>query len=57
MHLEAVMKRHTRRMTMLELVQMVQRHHRRDTEVIAMIKRLVNSRRVVLSGTFAGERL
>lgn len=48
-------KRH-RRITLLELVQAVQDTCRSDAEVVAVITHMVNTRRVVLRGTFARAR-
>ncbi|MFI5365724.1 MAG: hypothetical protein ACHQ4J_08880 [Candidatus Binatia bacterium] len=47
----------SRRVTMLELVQLVQDTARSDEEVVALITHMINTRRVVLSGTFADKRL
>ena len=46
-----------RRTTLLELVQAVQDQCRSDAEVIAVITHLVNTRRVILCGTFARMRI
>lgn len=43
--------------TLLELVQIVQRQCRSEREVAKLITRLVNSGRVVLTGSFVGERI
>jgi hypothetical protein len=51
------MTRRPRRLTLLELVQLVQRQRRSDAEVISLITYLVNTGRVVLRGTFAGGRI
>jgi hypothetical protein len=48
-------KRH-RRITLLELVRAVQDTCRSDAEVVAVIAHMVNTRRVVLRGTFARAR-
>jgi len=45
------------RSTMLDLVQAVQDSTRTDAEVVAVIVSLINSGRVVLTGSFAGVRL
>jgi len=45
-----------RRSTMLELVQTVQDLAGSDEEVVAIIAHMLNTGRVVLSGTFAGQR-
>ena len=47
----------SRRVTMLELVQMVQDTARSDEEVVAVITHMINTGRVVLSGTFADKRI
>lgn len=47
----------TRRSTMLELVQVVQDLAGSDDEVVAIIAHMIDTGRVVLSGTFAGQRL
>jgi hypothetical protein len=49
------MKRVRYRTTLLELVKAIQDVAQSDTEVVAVIRHLVNSRRVVLTGNFAGE--
>ena len=46
-----------RRSTMLELVLTVQDLASSDDEVVAIIAHMLNTGRVVLSGTFAGQRL
>jgi hypothetical protein len=46
-----------RRMTLLELVQIVQDTARSDEEAVALIAHMINTGRVVLSGTFANKRL
>ena len=51
------MKRRIRHSTMLELVRAVQDHARSDAEVVAIIAHMLNTRRVVLRGTFAGQRI
>ena len=51
------MKRRRQRVTLLELVRVVQDATRSDAEVIAVIRHMVNTKRVILSGTFAGKRL
>ena len=48
------MKRKVTRSTMLALVQAVQDAARSDDEVVAIIAHLISTRRVVLTGTFAG---
>jgi hypothetical protein len=45
------------RSTMLDLVQAVQDSTRTDAEAVAVIVSLINSGRVVLTGSFAGVRL
>jgi hypothetical protein len=50
------MKRKQRRVTLLQLVETVQDTCRTDAEVIAVIMHMVNTRRVVLRGTFARAR-
>ena len=45
------------RTTLLELVQTVQDTCRSDAEVVAVITHMVNTGRVVLRGSFAGERI
>jgi len=42
---------------MLELVRAVQDRARSDEEVVAIIAYMLNTRRVVLRGTFAGQRI
>jgi len=44
-------------MTLLELVQSVQDTCRSDAEVVAVITHMVNTGRVVLTGSFAGKRI
>jgi hypothetical protein len=51
------MKRTSRHVTLLELVQTVQDFCRSDAEVVAVVTHLVNSGRVVLSGNFARSRI
>jgi len=51
------MKRKVRHSTMLELVRAVQDRARSDEEVVAIIAYMLNTRRVVLRGTFAGQRI
>jgi len=46
-----------RRMTLLDLVVALQDRCRSDAEVVAVVAQLVNRRRVVLCGTFAGRRI
>ena len=46
-----------RRMTLLELVQIVQDTTRSDEEVVALISHMIKTGRVVLCGTFANKRL
>jgi len=46
-----------RRSTLLELVQIVQDLASSDDEVVAIVSHMLNTGRVVLSGTFAGHRL
>ena len=46
-----------RRTTLLQLVQVVQDQCRSDAEVVAVITHMLNTRRVVLCGTFAGMRI
>jgi len=48
------MKPKARPMTMLDLIQRAQLRARTDEEVIAIVIRLVNTRRVQLRGSFAG---
>ena len=43
--------------TMLQLVQEVQKRVRNDAEVVRIIRWLVNSGAVVLTGTFAGRHI
>ena len=45
------------RTTLLELVQTIQDTCGSDAEVVAVITHLVNTGRVVLRGSFAGERI
>lgn len=47
----------TIRTTLLDLVQTVQRYAANDEEVVATIAYLVNSGRVQLGGTFAGQKI
>ena len=49
------MKR-TRRTTLLELVQDLQRRTRSEAELMRRVRRLVNNGAVVLTGNFAGQR-
>ena len=51
------MKNCSRRMTLLELVRVVQDTCRSDAEVVAVITHMVNTGRVVLGGTFARRRI
>lgn len=51
------MSRKSRRITLLELVQAIQDTCRSDAEVVAVITHMVNTRRVVLRGTFARARI
>jgi hypothetical protein len=51
------MRTQRRRVTLLELVQVVQDTCRSDAEVIAVITHLVNTGRVVLGGNFAGMQI
>jgi hypothetical protein len=51
------MKTKNRRTTLLELVRAVQDTCGSDAEVVAVITHMVNTRRVVLSGTFARRRI
>ena len=51
------MKTESRRVTLLELVQVVQDNCRSDAEVVAVITHMVNTGRVVLSGNFAEMRV
>ena len=51
------MSKKSYRTTLLALVQAVQRYTDTDEEAVAIITRLVNSRRVVLCGNFAGQRI
>ena len=44
-------------MTLLELVVALQDHCGSDAELVAVAARLVNTRRVLLCGTFAGRRI
>jgi len=54
-HLKLIKGKATRqRGTLLELVRKIQDSERGDEEVVATIARLIESGRVVLSGTFAG---
>ncbi len=46
-----------RRTTLLNLVQAVQDHARSDAEVVAVIAHMLRTGRVVLTGTFAGQRV
>jgi hypothetical protein len=50
-------KRIARRATLLDLVQSLQGHCRTDPELVALVARLVNSGRVILTGNFAGQRI
>ena len=49
-------KGHPHRTTLLSLVVKVGRHVRTDREVVALVRRLVNSGRVELVGSFKGQR-
>ncbi len=51
------MKSKARSTTLLELVRAVQDTCRSDAEVVALITHMVNTRRVVLRGTFARRRI
>ena len=51
------MARKNPRVTLLELVQAVQDSCRSDAEVVAVITHLVNTRRIILRGTFASARI
>ena len=51
------MRKRTYRSTLLSLVQAVQDYTASDEEAVATIVRLLNTGRVVLIGTFAGERV
>jgi hypothetical protein len=51
------MKTKARRTTLLALVRAVQDNCRSDAEVIAVITHMVNTGRVVLSGSFARRRI
>jgi hypothetical protein len=51
------MSTRNRRTTLLELVQAVQDSCRSDTEVVAVITHLINTRRVIFCGTFAGAQI
>ena len=46
-----------RRTTLLNLVQAIQDHARSDAEVVAVITHMLRTRRVVLTGTVAGQRV
>lgn len=43
--------------TMLELIQLVQRQTRTDDETVRLVVSMINRRRVVLCGNFAGQRI
>lgn len=47
------MRRKSRRLTLLELVQAVQDTCHSDAEVVAVITHMVNTRRIILRGNFA----
>ncbi len=51
------MRKRTHRTTMLSLVRVVQDYAESDEEAVAIIAELLNSGRVVLIGTFAGQRI
>ena len=51
------MSKRRRRITLLELVQAIQDNCRSDAEVVAVITHMVNTRLVVLRGTFASARI
>ena len=51
------MKKQIYRSTMLGLVQTVQDYTESDEEAVAIIAHMLNTGRVVLIGTFAGERI
>jgi len=51
------MKRASRQVTLLDLVQAVQDFCRSDAEVVAVVTHLVNTGRVILCGNFAGMRI
>ena len=44
------------RCTMLELILSIQRYAKSETEIVAVVKYLVNSGQVELSGSFSGTR-
>lgn len=46
-----------KRMTMLELVQCLQRVAASDEDVVVRAKRLIRAGRVMLSGSFSGSRI
>jgi hypothetical protein len=50
------MRKHESRSTLLNLVCAVQDYATSDDEVVAIITHLLNTGRVVLSGTFAGQQ-
>jgi hypothetical protein len=52
-----MVKRLKRKMTMLDLIQVVQRNATSDHDVVVQVTRLVNSGRVILCGNFAFRRL
>lgn len=52
-----VERRGGRGSTLLALVQDVQRRCENDADVVRVVRRLVNSGRVVLTGNFAGQRI
>ena len=55
---KAVMRtRIRRRMTMLQLVQIVQKDAGSDEEVVTRVTKLVNSGRVTLCGIFAAQQV
>jgi hypothetical protein len=43
--------------TLLALVQEVQRRTRNDAEVVRIVRRMVNTGAIVLTGTFAGRTI
>ena len=53
----SLMRKQICRSTMLSLVQTVQDHAASDEEAVAIIAHLLSTGRVVLIGTFAGQRI
>lgn len=55
--METWSKSDLRKTTLLDLIQTVQAYVETDTEVVWIVAQLVNTRKVVLCGNFAGETI